>query len=110
MSLTLQQHFSNMSFYHILPSNTSPQYFPNNNASRFSTPVEASYHQPGKWEVALMNMKHSLCINTFDNDIITVKNMTSTDESCDELRKAKKPVKIRLSVPKKSSDSRITES
>ena len=56
-----------------------------------------------------MNVKYSVCVNTFDNDIITVKSVSSTDESYDELWKAKKLVKIRLSVPKESSDSRIVE-
>ena len=40
-----------------------------------------------------MNMKYSVCVNTFDNDILTVKNMSSTDDSYEDLWKAKKPVK-----------------
>ena len=76
-----------------------------------NTPVEASYHLPGKCEVALMNMKYSTCVNAFDNDceIITVKNMSSTNELYDELWKAKKLVKIRLHVPKESSDSQTID-
>ena len=57
-----------------------------------------------------MNMKYSVCLKTFDNDIIIVKNMSSTDKPYNELWKAKKPVKIRLSVPKESSDSHIIDS
>ena len=92
--------FSIMSFYHILPSNTSLQYFPNNNASQFSTPVEASYHLSGKWEIALTNMTYTPCVITFNNEIITVENNCSKDpSSCPvkyDLLNATKPVKVWL--------------
>ena len=89
-----------MNFSHILPSNTSLHYFPNNNASVSQHPWNLS----GKWEAALMNLKYSMCVKTCDNGNSTVKNMSSTDESYDELWKAKKLLKIRLSVPKERSD------
>jgi len=89
-----------MSFYHILPSNTSLQYFPNNNASQFSTPVEASYHLSGKWEIVLTNMSYTPCVNTFNNDTITMENNCSKDpSSCPvkyDLLNATKPVKVWL--------------
>ena len=50
-----------------------------------------------------------MCVNTFDNDIITVKNMSSMDESYDDLWNAKKPMKIWLPVPEESSDSHIID-
>lgn len=61
-----------MSFFHILPSNTSPAYFPQNNASNYSTPIENPYNLNGNWEVSLMNMTYSNCVNTFANDEMTV--------------------------------------
>ena len=50
-----------------------------------------------------------MCVNIFDNKIITMKYISSTDESYDELCKAKKPVKFRLPVLNESSDSRIAD-
>lgn len=62
-----------MSFFHVLPSNVAPESFPRNNASAFSTPIANSYHLDGKWEVALLNMTYSGCINTFHHDKILVE-------------------------------------
>ena len=87
-----------MSFYHILPSNTSPSYFPANNASQYSTPVENVYDLSGSWELTLMNMTYTNCINTFNNDVMTI------DEQCtlkSVLTKTTNPVKVMLSMPKK---------
>ena len=62
-----------MSFFHVLPSNVAPTTFPNNHASAFSTPIENAYHLNGKWEMALMNMTYSGCVNTFHNDDIIIE-------------------------------------
>ena len=62
-----------MSFYHVLPSNTSPKTFPQNNASLYSTPLENPYRFEGSYEVALVNATYSNCINTFNHDKITIR-------------------------------------
>ena len=61
-----------MSFYHVFPSNAAPETFPDNHASLFSTPLDKPYNLTGQWEVALMNMSYTGCVNTFNNDVITV--------------------------------------
>ena len=66
-----------MSFYHILPSNTSPETFPANNASAFSTLIENPYLLQGNWEVALVNLTHSNCIYTFNDENIKVTTLTN---------------------------------
>ena len=68
--------FTIMNLHHVLPSNTSPKVFPNNNAAVFSTPIINSYTLEGNWEVALTNFTHSNCINTFNNEVITWKKKT----------------------------------
>ena len=65
-----------MSFYHVLPSNAAPNTFPNNNASEFSTPLNNPYQLSGQWEVAMMNMSYTGCVNTFNNDTLSVKYKT----------------------------------
>ena len=93
-----------MSFYHILPSNTSPQYFPNNNASQFSTPIESSYHFMGKWEVAITDMTYSSCIKSFNDDIIIVKEKRSNEKERSSkylFEKSAEPVKCWISTPTK---------
>ena len=62
-----------MSFHYVLPSNTSPNVFPNNSASSFSTPIHDLISLTGKWEVALTSASFSNCINTFHNDVITLE-------------------------------------
>lgn len=62
-----------MSFHFILPSNTSPNVFPNNSASYFSTPIHDLISLTGKWEVGLMSATFSTCINTFHNDVIALE-------------------------------------
>jgi len=86
-----------MSFFHILPSNTSPNYFPKNNASNYSTPIENSYILNGDWEVALMNMTYSTCVNTYNNDEITVKEKMNFTEL---YKLSEKPLKIKIEIPK----------
>ena len=87
-----------MSFYHILPSNVAESSFPNNNASAYSTPLSNPYVLKGKWEVTLMNMTYSGCVNTFHNDKITVYKRYTTNE---HLIKTKKPLKLVLEKGKK---------
>ena len=62
-----------MSFFHVLPSNVAPDSFPQNHASAYSTPISNDYHLNGKWEVALLNITYSGCINTFHHDQLTVE-------------------------------------
>ncbi|MEL7306367.1 MAG: hypothetical protein AAGK05_00085 [Pseudomonadota bacterium] len=75
-----------MSFYHVLASNVSPQTFPNNHASKFSTPLDHPYEMKGKHEVSIMNMTYTGCVNTFNNDEIrvekafTLKEMVQTSD------------------------------
>ena len=87
-----------MSFHHVLPSNVALETFPNNTASSYSTPLTNPYDLKGRWEVALMNITYSGCVNTFNNDTITVSKIYSTPE---RLKQATKP--IRISLPKKKS-------
>ena len=69
-----------MDFHHVLPSNTSPNYFPNNTASQYSTPVNNPYVLNGEWEVALIDATYSSCINTFNNDKMTIKEERTLTE------------------------------
>ena len=87
-----------MSFYHILPSNSSPTYFPKNNASQYSTPIENSYDLSGSWEVALLNITYSNCIKTFNNDRMMVNGINDI-KTC--LTTATKPIKVMISMPQK---------
>jgi len=89
-----------MSFYHILPSNTSPNYFPKNNASQYSTPVDNPYDLSGSWELALMNMTYTNCVKTFNNDTMVVKETCSVSKF---IYKTTKCVKVPLSLPKKGT-------
>ena len=84
-----------MDFHHILPSNTSPNYFPNNNASEYFTPVENPYVLTGDWEVGLIDMTYSSCINTFNNDKITIEEKIPLG---DFVRVKVSPVKVLLPV------------
>ena len=65
-----------MSFYHVLPSNVAPNTFPNNHASAFSIPLDNPYTLSGKWEVAVMNMSYTGCVNTFNHDELVVSYST----------------------------------
>lgn len=69
-----------MDFYHVLPSNTSPDYFPNNTATEYSTPLDIPYDLTGNWELGLMNLTYSTCINTFNNDKIIIRENQSEME------------------------------
>ena len=76
-----------MSFFHVPSSNVAnvqcsnvamfppfpPETFPQNHTSAYSTPVTNDYHLKGKWEVALLNITYSECVNTFHQDDIIVE-------------------------------------
>ena len=62
-----------MSFHFVLPSNTSPDVFPNNTACSYSTPIHNLISLGGSWEVALTSATFSTCINTFHNDVIALE-------------------------------------
>ena len=85
-----------MDFYHVLPSNTSPNYFPNNNASEYSTPLDNPYDLAGNWEVALTDLTYSTCINTFNNDKMVVEETCSL-KAC--LQRSNRAYKVMLPVP-----------
>ena len=88
-----------MSFYHVLPSNTSPDTFPKNNASLYSTPIENPYILNGQWEVALMSITHSNCIDTFNNDVMHITQNNADEETLNRLYF---PTKIPLPSSKKT--------
>ena len=91
-----------MSFYHILPSNTSPDTFPQNHASSYSTPVNHSNIMEGDWEVAILSVSHSNCVNTFNDDAMTV-----TDTSGD-LSRIRSPLRVNIYPPSKTYTSTPT--
>ena len=62
-----------MSFHYILPSNACPKVFPKNSGSKYSTAIPDTISLAGRWEVALMGITCSNCVNTFHNDIITIE-------------------------------------
>lgn len=78
-----------MSFYHVLPSNAAPNTFPNNHASSFSTPLENPYNLTGQWEVAMMNISYTGCVNTFNRDMI---NLSYTTDLNTRILKTQSPV------------------
>ena len=76
-----------MSFYHILPSNTSVEMFPNNSASSYRTPVNPPYQLDGEWEVAMTGITYSNCINPIANDevmLTTTKKKKEEEEEEEE--------------------------
>lgn len=90
-----------MDFHHILPSNTSPDYFPKNNASQYSTPVDNPYVLTGDWDVGLIDATYSSCINTFNNDKITIRERRTLSEF---VSNEKCPVKVFLPIFPSSYD------
>ena len=88
-----------MSFFHVLPSNAASEYFPVNNAASFSTPISNAYNLDGDWEVALMNLTHSNCIDTFANEKMTVEE---SNLSLNRFKDLKQPYTIRLNLPEKT--------
>ena len=88
-----------MSFYHVLPSNTSPQTFPNNNASNYSTPILNPHMLEGKWEVALTNITYNNCVKTFNGEKISLKTH--------DLTKSKKAICIKIPPPKSNKREEV---
>lgn len=86
-----------MDFHHVLPSNTSPDYFPNNSASEYSTPLDNPHVLSGEWEVGLMNLTYPTCVNTFNNDKIIVTENCALVKDC--APNVKNPLKVMLTVP-----------
>ena len=56
----------------------------------FSTSLDHPYDMRGKYEVALMNMTYTGCVNTFDNDDLTI----SVSSTIDRLKKTNVPVRF----------------
>ena len=90
-----------MSFFHVLPSNAAPDTFPKNHASNYSTPIDNNYYLNGKWEVALMNMTYSGCINTFNNDQMIIQKPFNLQEA---LQYSNKPLRFIPSSTKTRED------
>lgn len=93
-----------MDFYHILPSHSSSSTYPNNDASSFTIPIQPPYILDENWEVALMNLTHSNCINTFDNESISIYEKF---EDYTVLRKYASPIEVTLSRPKSKKQYEI---
>ncbi len=87
-----------MSFYHVLPSNAAPQTFPNNHASSFSIPLDNPYNLSGQWEVAMMNMSYTGCVNTFHHDTFTMSYKPDL-----KTRLLKTPAPVSWSIPPKKT-------
>ncbi len=62
-----------MNFHYFLPSNSSTETFPKNNAFPYSIPVTNIDKLDSEWEVGIMSFACSNCINTFNYDIITLE-------------------------------------
>ena len=90
-----------MSFHYVLQSNTSPNTFPNNNGSEFSTPVDNPIMLENKWEMALMSLTHSNCINTFDNEHMTLTQKTG------DLQDIVRPTRISIRSPDTTERSKV---
>lgn len=90
-----------MDFYHVLPSNVSPTYFPNNHASKYSTPLDVPYDLNGEWELAVMNLTYSTCVNTFNNDKIIIQERCTVAEC---VKSVENPLKVMLPLPTTTND------
>ena len=88
-----------MSFYHVLTSNVAPKTFPNNSASKFSTPLYNPYNFDGKWEVAVTQMTHSNCVYTFNGERYEIED---TSFNKDDLERLDTQIKIDLKFSKKT--------
>lgn len=69
-----------MSFHYVLPSNTCPELYPSNSASKYSTAIGDRISLTGHWEVALTGVTCSNCINTFHNDVLTIEEKEITKD------------------------------
>ena len=77
------QELSIMSFYHILPSDSAKDRFPNNKAAQFSIPIDGAQHLEGQWEVAVAQLSFSNCLYTFDNESISIGEPRTKAYQCD---------------------------
>ena len=93
-----------MSFYHVLPSNVAPNTFPDNHASKFSIPLDNPYNLPGQWEVAMMNMSYTGCVNTFYHDKLT---LTLKTDFKTRILKTQSPVRWKVPRQKTVGDMLI---
>jgi hypothetical protein len=90
-----------MSFFHVLPSNVAPDTFPDNNASKYSTPNTNPYSMKGNWDMALMNITYSSSVHTFHHDVMHVERRLSLAE---RLQKVGKPVEVALTLNTKNDE------
>ena len=74
-----------MSFYHVLTSNVAPKTFPNNSASKFSTPIYNPYDLNGKWEVAVTQMTHNNCVYTFNGEQYGIEDSVWNENDLERL-------------------------
>ena len=72
-----------MSYYHILPSDSAKNRFPNNKAAQFSIPIDDAQQLNGRWEVAVAQLSYSNCLYTFDHETITIGEPTTAAYQCD---------------------------
>ena len=72
-----------MSFYHILPSDSAKDRFPNNRAAKFSIPVNDAQLLNGQWEVAIAQLTYSNCLYTFNQETISIGELRTKAYQCD---------------------------
>ena len=65
------------SFSLILPSNSSTNRFPANNAASFSIAYDDAERLHGNWEVAISHVVYSNCLYTFNNETIKIEQERS---------------------------------
>ena len=88
-----------MSFYHVLTSNVAPKTFPDNSASKFSTPIYNPYDLNGKWEVAVTQMTHNNCVYTFNGEQYTIQDSSLSKKNLDHIDTH---FKVDLNISKKT--------
>ena len=66
------------SFSKILPSNSSVNRFPNNNASSFSIAFDDAEELRGNWEVAVSHVVYSNCLYTFSEESVIIQEGEKT--------------------------------
>ena len=88
-----------MSFYHVLTSNVAPKTFPDNSASKFSTPIYNPYDLNGKWEVAVTQMTHNNCVYTFNGEQYTIQDSGLSKKNLDHIDTH---FKVDLNISKKT--------
>lgn len=66
-----------MSFYHILLSSAAKGRFPDNQAAKFSIPIDDIQQLSGEWEVAIAQLAYSNCLYTFNREVMTIREKKS---------------------------------